>query len=218
LTNSVVGILVGEHAIIKVGIKHGWKPLGKPRTVTSSSGNIIKTIDNKPAVRLYEDYFGKENIEVKSGRLASISIRYPLGMYLEGEEEYLLRNAISVEKDGSLVCQGEVPEGANLKLMMGTKDSALEAARLAAESLKKPLGKYDKPVQFALIFDSFSRNRLFGRGAQKEIEIIKNTLGENIPFIGFYTYGEQAPLSALDYRGQAHFHNESIAILGIGEQ
>ncbi|HDZ76999.1 MAG TPA: hypothetical protein ENH41_02820, partial [Candidatus Omnitrophica bacterium] len=195
----------------------GWKPLGKPRIATSASGNIIKSIDNKPAISIYEDYFGKDNHEIKSGKLIYLSIRYPLGIYLEGEEEYLLRNAIDITQDGSLICQGDVPQNATLKLMMGTKETTLRAAAQAAEELKRTSGKH-KPPKFAIIFDSFSRNRLLGRSAKDEIDVIKNILGKDIPFIGFYTYGEQAPLTALDYRGQSHFHNESIAILGIGEQ
>lgn len=217
LTNSAVGILMGKDAIIRIGIRHGWKPLGKPRTVTGSSDNVIKTIDDKPAIGIYEDYFGKDNHEIKTGRLISLSVRYPLGMYLEGEEEYLLRNALWTEKDGSLVCHGDVPEGSTIKLMMGTKESALKAAAQAAEGIKTtPLTH--NPLSFALIFDSFSRYRLLGRNAKDELAVLKSVLGEDIPFIGFYTYGEQAPLNAVDYRGQSHFHNESIAILGIGER
>lgn len=217
LTNSVVGVLIGGDAIIRIGIRHGWKPLGKPRTVTASFGNIIKTVDDKPAISIYKDYFGEDNQEIKSGKLISLSIRYPLGIYLEGEEEYLLRNAMRAERDGSLICQGDVPQGSSLKLMMGTKETALDAAAQAAKSLKKTVGRY-KPLKFALIFDSFSRYRLLGRNAKDEINVIQDVLGKDIPFIGFYTYGEQAPLSALDYKGQSHFHNESIAILGIGEE
>lgn len=217
LTNSAVGALLGGDAAIRIGIHHGWKPLGKPRTVTSSLGNIIKTIDDKPAISLYEEYFGKNNQEIKSGELMHISIRYPLGIYLEGEEEYLLRNALWTNNDGSLICQGDVPNGASIKLMMGTKESALKAAASAAEAVKKTTQR-DKPLKFALIFDSFSRNRLLGRNAPDEINIIKDILGKDIPFIGFYTYGEQAPLNALDYKGQSYFHNESIAILGIREK
>ena len=217
LTNSAIGILVGENATIKIGIRHGWKPLGKPRIATGASGNVIKSIDNKPAISIYEDYFGKDNQEIKSGKLIYLSIRYPLGIYLEGEEEYLLRNAIDIAQDGSLICQGDIPQGATLKLMMGTKETTLKAAAQAAEQLKRISGKH-KPPKFAIIFDSFSRNRLLGRSAKDEIDVIKNILGNDIPFVGFYTYGEQAPLTALDYQGQSHFHNESIAILGIGEQ
>ncbi|HDZ76792.1 MAG TPA: hypothetical protein ENH41_01745, partial [Candidatus Omnitrophica bacterium] len=161
LTNSVVGVLVGENATIRIGIKHGWKPLGKPRIATSASGNIIKSIDNKPAISIYEDYFGKDNHEIKSGKLIYLSIRYPLGIYLEGEEEYLLRNAIDITQDGSLICQGDVPQNATLKLMMGTKETTLRAAAQAAEELKRTSGKH-KPPKFAIIFDSFSRNRLLG--------------------------------------------------------
>jgi hypothetical protein len=49
----------------------------------------------------------------------------------------------------------------------------------------------------AFVFDSISRNKLLGRKSEKEIQIIKEVLGKNVPFIGFYSYGEQAPLKSL---------------------
>ncbi|PIQ88931.1 MAG: hypothetical protein COV72_05665 [Candidatus Omnitrophica bacterium CG11_big_fil_rev_8_21_14_0_20_42_13] len=217
-SNCAVGVLIGESAVVKFGIRHGWKPLGKSRIVTESSGNLIKTIENKPATSMYDEYFGKDSKKIEAEKIIYLSVRYPLGIYVEGEKEYLLRNAVGVEKDGSIVCQGDVPQGASIKLMMGTKESVLQAAQEAAGALKKSIGIYNKPVEFALVFDSFSRNRLLGRAAKNEVEAIKTSLGEDMPFLGFYTYGEQAPLSALNYRGQSHFHNESVAIIGIGEQ
>jgi len=48
------------------------------------------------------------------------------------------------------------------------------------------------------------------------LEIIKEKLGKDTPIIGIYTYGEQAPLRAVNYQGRGYFHNQTIAILGIG--
>ena len=68
---------------------------------------------------------------------------------------------------------------------------------------------------FALVFSSCSRSRLFGRHAGEEIAAIRMALGNNIPVIGFYDYGEQAPLSAAGFRGRSHFHNESLVVCAI---
>ena len=59
-SESCSGILFGGRFNFGIGIKHGWNPLGKMRCVTKSSGNIIKEIENKPAVKLYEDYLAKD--------------------------------------------------------------------------------------------------------------------------------------------------------------
>lgn len=101
-TDACVGLLWGGKLNFSLGIKHGWKPLGKHRIVTEVHGNIIETIDNKRASSIYEEYFAKDIAQLKK-ELKYISTLYPIGLYLEGEEEYLLRNILSI-KDGGLWC------------------------------------------------------------------------------------------------------------------
>jgi len=211
LTDAVCGILFGGKWNFGLGIQHGWKPLGKPRRVTKASGDVVDEIDNAPAAGIYEEYFAKSIPEFKKD-LKRIAMLYPIGIKIPGEKEYLLRNAISV-KNGGLLFQGDVPEGSTIRLMIGTKDSCLEAAALAAEEAKKNLGHHT--MKFALIFNSASRLTLFGRHAYREIEVIKEKLGRNIPVIGIYTYAEQAPLSAINYLGKTYFQSHTVTILGI---
>jgi len=139
---------------------------------------------------------------------------YPIGIYLPGEEEYLLRNILSIEEDGALVFQGDVPQDSQIRLMIGTKESCLTATQQAIDEVKNGLGNH--ACDFVFVFDSVSRYILLGRQANKELEIIKEKLGKDIPIIGIYTYGEQAPLRAVNYQGRVYFHNQTIAILGIG--
>jgi len=221
LSDSAVGILWGGKLNFGLGIKHGWKPLGKQRIVTKCEGNIVYEIDNSPAAKIYEEYLASDLSELQKD-LKRISTLYPLGMYLPGEEEYLLRNTLSIEKNGSLRLQGNITEGSVVRLMIGTKESCLEATQQAVEEVKKGLLSpalvlsKEKKNNFVLVFDSVSRYILLRREASKELEIIKEGLGENTPIIGLYTYGEQAPLRAVSYQGQAYFHNQTIAILAVG--
>jgi len=227
LTNAACGILLGGRLTFGLGTRHGWKALGKPRQVTKSSGNIVHEIDNAPAIKIYEDYFAKDKSALAK-ELKRISILYPIGIYLTGEDEFLLRNISSVEEDGSIVFAGDVPQESQIRLMIGTKETALSAAQQAADEAKKELsGRPEgrgwasdspshRPCAFALIFDSVSRYILLGRQANKELEIIKNSLGKDTPLIGLYTYGEQAPLKALNYLGRTYFHNQTINILAVG--
>ena len=221
LSDSAAGILWGGKLNFGLGIKHGWKPLGKQRTITKCEGNIVYEIDGTPAVKIYEEYLASDLSELQK-ELKRISTLYPLGMYLPGEEEYLLRNTLSIEKNGSLRLQGNVTEGSVVRLMIGTKESCLEATRQATEKAKKELPGLNPDLtkaqknNFVLVFDSVSRYILLGREAGRELEIIKEGFGENTPIIGLYTYGEQAPLRAVSYQGQAYFHNQTITILAIG--
>jgi len=215
LTDSCSGILFGGKFHFGFGTKHGWKPLGKMRCVTSSGGNIIREIDGQPAVKLYENYFAKNTLELAK-ELRRISIFYPLGIYLPGEKEYLLRNVISIKDDGSLVTQGDIPENSKIRLMISTGDSRLSATVAACEEAKNNLGP--GKVQFLLIFASAARFSIWGRQNDTELCVIKEVFGEKIPLIGIYTNGEQAPLKSINYLGRTYFHNQSINILAIGEQ
>jgi len=212
-SNAACGVIWGGKLNFGLGIKHGWKPLGKPRIVTKSEGNIIYEIDNAPAARVYEEYLDCDLNKLKK-ELKYISIFYPIGIYLTEEEEYLLRNTISIADDGSLRMQGNVPQASPVRLMIGTKESCLAATRQAADEVKK--GLHGRPYNFILVFDSASRYMLLGRRAKEELEIIKEVLGKDTPIIGLYTFGEQAPLKAINYQGRAYSHNQTIAILAVG--
>ncbi|MFH1692586.1 MAG: FIST N-terminal domain-containing protein [Candidatus Omnitrophota bacterium] len=212
-SNNVVGAIFAGQNSFGIGVRHGWKPLGKPHLITEVKGNVIKKIGNKPAVCIYEDYFGKTRADIEKN-LIRMSIYYPLGLYVPGETEYLLRNALRIDAEGGLICQGDASEGNEVRLMMGTKEWAIEAAIQAAQEAKSSLT--GKTIKGAIIFESISRNKLLGRLTERELCRIKEILGE-VPIIGICTYGEQAPLKSLTHYGETYFHNETVAILAIGE-
>ncbi|MFA5090173.1 MAG: FIST N-terminal domain-containing protein [Candidatus Omnitrophota bacterium] len=220
LHDSVLGILWGGKIRFGLGIKHGWRPLGRPRVVTKIEDNIIYEIDGDPAVRIYEDYLAKDITELQK-EIKRISILYPLGVYLPGEKEYLLRNITAIENDGSLRLQSNISPESSVRLMIGTKESCLEATEEAVYEAKKnfnsslPESEEKDKKNFVLVFDSLSRYMLLRRDAKRELDIIKNSFGEDTPIIGIYTTAEQAPLKAITYQGQSYMHNQSIAVLTI---
>jgi len=215
-TDAACGILWGGKLNFGWGIKHGWKPLGKPHRATKAKANVVYEIDGRPAIKIYEDYLARGRDELKK-ELRRISIFYPMGIHLPGLEEYLLRNVKSIGNDGSLIFQGNIPEESMIRLMIGTKESCLDATRQAVNEAKSGLMfTPEKRPPFALIFDSASRYILLGREADKELKIIKEVLGKDTPIIGVYTYGEQAPLKLINYQSKTYFHNQTITVLVIG--
>ncbi|MBI4706832.1 MAG: FIST C-terminal domain-containing protein [Candidatus Omnitrophica bacterium] len=211
--NGACGLLFGGRVNFGLGIKHGWKTLGKPRYITKAVDNTVYEIDGKPAADTYQQYLGFDLPRLKT-ELKRISIFYPLGITLAGEKECLLRNIIAIGDDGSCVCQGDVPVNSQVRLMIGTKESALSATKQALDQAKEQLKNCQ--THFALLFNSASRLMLLGRDANRELEIVKESLGENTPVIGLYTFGEQAPLTAAGYHGISYFHSQTFTILGIG--
>jgi hypothetical protein len=212
-SDAVCGLIFGGRMNFGLGVKHGWKPLGKPNYVTRASGNTVYEINGSSAASLFEEYFACDIFQLKKS-LKHISVLYPIGIRLEGEKEYLLRNILFVNDDGSLVFQGDVPQNSMIRLMIGSKESVLSATEEAAQEAKGALS--DKP-NFVLVFDSISRYILLKKDADKELKIIKEAFGQDTPIIGLYTYGEHAPLKEASYKGKSYFHNQTIAVLAVGE-
>lgn len=212
LNHSACGVLFGGKLAFGLGTKHGWKPLGKPRRVTLSSDNAVIEIDGKPAASLYKDYFNKDSGGIKKD-LKRISTYYPIGIDIAGKKEYLLRSLSAIETNNTLVFNGNVPKGSEIRLMISSKESCLEsteeAAKLAKDTIK------GQKIKFALILNSSARLALLGQEATEEIKLIRETCGEDVPIAGIYTNAEQAPLNNTSFLGTPYFYNNSIAVLTI---
>lgn len=124
---------------VGVGVCHRWVPIRIPMKVTKSKGAVIEELDGKPAVRIYEHYFGKKIEELRKEPLAKIAIAYPFGIISEGNAEFLVRDPIMANSEGGIICAAEIPEGLEIRLMIGSKDNAIEAAKQAAKQAKDHL-------------------------------------------------------------------------------
>ena len=218
-TGAVVGLGISGDFKIGIGVKHGWIPVGAPKKVTKSAGSVLYELDGQPAIKIYEDYFGEEEAkQLRTETLAKLAITYPLGMRFEGSDEMLIRDPITVDEHGSITCAAEIPEGSEIQLMVGSREEAVRVAELAAQNALEQLdGSAPKGI---VIFNCIARNKLFGERAGDEIDAIQNALGRDVPLIGFYTYGEQAPLGG-EVRNinkcNPAFHNETVVICALAE-
>ena len=218
-SGSVVGLGLQGAFKIGIGVKHGWIPVGMPKKVTKSEGSVLHELDGEPAIKIYEDYFGQaEAAKLKGETLAKLAITYPLGMEVAGSDELLIRDPITVDEKGSITCAAEIPQGAEIRLMIGSREEAVKVAKQAAENAIKQLeGSVPKAV---IIFNCIARNKLFGERSGDEIDAIQEAVGKEVPLIGFYTYGEQAPLGG-EVRNinkcNPAFHNETVVICVLGE-
>lgn len=216
LSDTVVGVAMSGKVSFGIGVQHGWQSIGLPVTVTKSEGAVIKEINGQPAIKFFEEYFGEEEAKQLHKPLSRICYVYPLGMSVEGSDELLIRIAFVANEKGELACAGEIPQGSQIRLMLGDYEKAIEAAREAAQKAKEQL-KGAKP-KAAFVFNCAARYMLLGKRADEEIQAIQSVLGGEVPLIGFYTYGEQAPLRGdVGPKCSSLFHNETMTMILLGE-
>ena len=218
-TGAVVGIGFSGDVHFGVGVKHGWLPIGIPMEATKSEGSVLHELDGMPAISVYEDHFGTDVVEeLKNDVLAKLAISYPLGIHMEGSEEMLIRDPLTVDEKGSITCAAEVPEGSEIRLMVGHRNEAIKAAREASQKVVRDIE--NKEPKAVLIFNCVARKKLLAEYSSEEIRVIQENVGNEVPLLGFYTYGEQAPLE-----GEIHdkekcnpsFHNETVVVVALAD-
>lgn len=225
LTDAVVCAALSGDVALGVGVNHGWSAVSGEHIVTKAEGSILREVDGKPAIALYEDYLGKEWVAMMRGEvLARLALSYPLGIVGERlGEEYLLRAPFFVNNDGSIVLGGAIQEGDRVVVMVGDKTSAIEAARRAGRRAKAALG--GREPRLILIFSCHVRDKLYLERTEgaKEVVAIREELGD-APVAGFYTYGEIAPLPYVGVSEgvdvskicRAEVHNETVVVCALG--
>ena len=219
-TGTVAGAGLSGSFTMGVGVRHGWIPIGIPMRVTKSHGAVVEELDHRPAVSIYQDYFGEKADDLKKEPLARMAITYPLGIKVPELDEYLIRDPITVDDNGAITCAAEIPEGSEIRLMIGSKERAIEAAEDAARNLMKAFERDKTKPKLLLMFNCIAREKLFAQKAKDEIRAVMDIIGTDVPLLGFYTYGEVAPIAG-ELRDPAkintRFYNETIVMCAIGE-
>lgn len=213
MSGNVVGVGLYGSFSFGIGVRHGWIPIGTSRIATKAEGNILYELDGKPAITFYEENFGSKNIVSRSEPFAQLAITYPLGIMAPNKDGYLIRDPITVDEKGAITCAAEIPQGSEVFIMIGSREEAIAAAADAAQlALNQVRGKSIKAV---FLFNCIARKKLLMRKKQEEIDKIRETIGKSIPIIGFYTYGEQAPLGS--EISACSFHNETDVLFILAQ-
>jgi hypothetical protein len=183
------------------GVKSGWFPLGDQGTVTRAEGNRIHEIDQKPADDFYKRYFGSE---------FQILGEFPL--LVETEDGEFLRAPLMHDKEtGAIVFAGDVPEGAHVRVTTAKRDVIIDAVD---DAVGDALNSFSGQPKAALICTCAGRHYVLGSKTHLEIKKSMKLLGNKIPTVGFYTFGEFAPGS----EGKSVcMHNETFTVLLVGE-
>jgi len=189
---------------VSFGIDTGWRPIGARGRVTESDGDVIRAIDDEPALAFYQRYLGP------GGRPTPAN---PLAVFESDAEEFYLRvprNSDAVE--GTLLTAGVVPHGVEVQLTVAATDEIFAGTTSAVRKALAGFPAASAP-DAALVFSCAIRKLMLGTRTGVELEIARRELGDAIPISGFYCFGEIAPMQ----RGGVRFHNETMVAVLLGE-
>ena len=209
----------GENIHIGYGSVGGWDSFGPERLITKSKNNILYEMDGKSALELYKDYLGDYAKDLPASGLL-----FPLSIRAKGSNEGLVRTILGInQEDNGMVFAGDVPEGFYAKLMKANFDrlvnGALEAAELSDFT-------FENSPKLAILISCVGRKIVLKQRIEEEIEAVRDILGENCIFTGFYSYGEISPYTEILHKNETtvhklgkgcELHNQTMTITTIAE-
>ncbi len=217
--DAIAGLLIYGDPKFKtgIGVRSGFESIGNRFECTSSEGHLVKEFDHEPALDLYKEFLGAE----RSKQLPGICLEYPFGLIdekvsIDDQEYFQLRCGLMVDhENGTISLAGSIPEGSSITLTTASRRDIINGAKNAAEQALKNL-RGAKP-EAILMFSCVGRKLVLGRRTEEEILAVRKIIGEDVPIIGFYTYGEIGPIDKLkDDLAITKFHNETVVLWILG--
>ena len=192
---------------MSIGVKHGWEKLKGPYIVTKAQSNTIQEINWKRPFEIYREAVESDSKKkFNDDNFFEIAKGYPFGIVRSGDE-HVIRDPLTVNENGELVCVGQVEENTLVSIMKGNKDSLIIAAEEAAiESMKKAINP-----KKAIIVDCISRILFLEEKFNLELNKITSVLRErspNISISGALTLGEISSYGD----GYLEFYNKTVVV------
>lgn len=205
---SAIGFY-GDDIVVKYGSQGGWDIFGPERSITRSKGNILYEIDGQPALALYKKYLGEQ-----SKGLPASGLLFPLGISEKSlSKAQVVRTILAIdENEQSMTFAGDMPEGWYAQLMRSNFERLVEGATIAGELAKSDSQVNDNTLAIAI--SCVGRRLVLGERTEEEIEATHDMLGQDMPLVGFYSYGEISP----SVRGTCDLHNQTMTLTTFSER
>lgn len=207
---SLVALIINEDKVAISGVATcGWKPIGITKTVTKSKGNIVYTIDDKPALDLVMKYLGLNLDKQFNNTVFDLGGYYPLQLEREDAPPVMRTAQMGNSEDRSLICAGNVPQGSKVRFSLPPDFDVIDTVvKECTEVRDEQLQEADAIIMFSCI----SRYLSLGVMTSEEIERVNAVW--NAPLIGFFTYGEYGKSK----KGKHEFHNNTCCVVALKEK
>ena len=205
LHQHVLALLISGDCVLYNNIMHGCMPASSYKTITKAEGPVIFEIDNRPALDVIDELFGEEHKIAWNAFPLFVTLGLNKGDQYGDfkEQDYANRVclAIDTEKKALIMFEPDLKAGDEVQLMH--RSINLDYLHTGITDLKvKASGK--KTLLYFYI-NCGGRAKPFAGGELEDVTEIQKIIGDEAPFMGFYSGVEVAKLGnhlqALDWTG-----------------
>lgn len=197
----------GSHLKVVHGSNGGWQTFGLEKEVTLSAGNKLFELDSNNALDIYKKYLGQE-----ADNLPGSALMFPLSVTIPGSPQPVVRTILGIShEENSMTFAGDIPAGSKVRFMKANFDMLTSSASIAAQNT---LHQNAESPDFSLLVSCVGRKIILGPRIEEELEAVAESLGNNTPFAGFYSYGEIAPFNG---ETDCQLHNQTMTVTSFYE-
>jgi hypothetical protein len=210
-TRDAVGAIgfYGRSLQVGYGSLGGWDTFGPERLITQAKGNILYELDGKSALALYKQYLGEH-----AKGLPATGLLFPLSLRMNDSSVPVVRTLLSVnEKDQSMTFAGNMPVNAYARLMKANFERLIDGAVGAARTSAETIGPFSP--ELAILISCVGRKLILKQRIEEEVEGVRDILGKDATYTGFYSYGEISPFTK---GGKCKLHNQTMTITALTEE
>lgn len=204
LSGGAVVVALRGRVQVATAARAGFQAVGLPRTCTRTQGeSLIVELNGSPASQMYRDFLGDNP---PAG--AMMGIEFPLMVGVEDGNKQAGDSVIRVvrqidEASSGLLLGGDIAEGSTVRMTRASREGLLQGTRDAVTEAQQKLPDPDA----VFLFGCAGRKLILGASYPEEMKIVREQLGESVPKVGFYTYGELSPVN-----GRTLYHDETFTL------
>lgn len=211
-SEGLSSVIMSGKGEILWGINHGCVPVGTKRTITRCQGNIIYEIDGIPALDAMKDYFDEDWKSEWNKTALNLCLGFKTPEHIKQEYgDYIIRYMVAKDDlDGSVTIQSDVCDGTDLWIVRRDKDLIRNGIQEISRRIKD--AERGRRPKFVMQFECVGRGKVVFREQEKIdlIKLLQKDFGEDTPWIGFYSYGEIAPVMKHN-----SFHNFTAVVAAV---
>lgn len=169
-----------------IGVGHGWHKISGPYKVTETEGNAIKSLDWKPAFKVYRNIIKEHSGEIiHEENFFEIAKSFPFGIACFGSE-ITVRDPFTV-RGNDIIVATEIPQESFVDILTGNSNSILYAAGKSSDIAMGKCNNSKKNMVF--LIDCVSRALYLDDQFDQEVAAVNQN---GIPLIGVLSLGEIA--------------------------
>ena len=202
LTDSMPILLMSGPVEHRFSIANSWRPIGKRTVVGRSEDRRVYSISDMSAVGFYRYYLGYHE---------DPAMEFLLAVYEPGDDQYYVCAPIEYHEDESITFTGPIPEHSEVQLTEALREDLIRDTVETSRSLCD--GLPSKNPALVLNFSCGFRKTILGTDVGQELDAVRNAAPSRLPIMGFFSFGEIAPLTP---GGPSKIQGATLVNLAIG--